>query len=92
MPLARSEGEGEVLTPGGSAVILVPENIVSILAVGGGLNEVPIRAYLAGTGWCPSQLLDRYVSREGSEELCGIRSEWWWREDNLKQRRRAPKC
>ena len=41
VPLARSCGE-EVLTPGGSAVILVPENIVSILAVVVGLLRDPI--------------------------------------------------
>jgi hypothetical protein len=37
VPLARSCGE-DVLTPGGSAAIFVPENIVSMVAVGESIN------------------------------------------------------
>jgi hypothetical protein len=40
MPRARGCGDGDVVTPGGSSVIFVPENMVSILAAAGGLVEV----------------------------------------------------
>jgi hypothetical protein len=46
VPRARSCG-ADVLTPGGSAVIFVPENIVSMLAVGGP-GEGPDRCLRVG--------------------------------------------
>lgn len=42
VPLARREGDGEVETPGGSAVILVPENMVSMVTGAAGLLQDPI--------------------------------------------------
>jgi hypothetical protein len=44
--LCRSCGDGDVETPGGSSASLVPENIVSMVAVPEGLLKDPIECCL----------------------------------------------